>query len=220
MTNLLTEWVKTKKLKDAQVRVGNVVFHIPLDGRNYLLFKCQRCGRCCKGQLYNALMLTLGDVQRLAKLSKCGMTPSQFIDKMCVFASITEPKEVTIPFYGPITATYSACFLKRFKEETEETAMKPHPCEYNNDKNLCDIYEARPITCQKFPYTTFHANGLTHVTYVNVPFSDCPGYYARPCINRKKLAKLALLMEKGDLEIKQSIIDRMIIITDLLDTNK
>jgi len=180
-----------------------------------LLHKCRRCGRCCRGQLYNALMLTFGDIQRLAKQSKCKMKPSQFIEKLCIFGTIHEGPNIQIPFYPhPVTVEYTACFLKRYAGETEETITQPHPCGFITEENLCSIYENRPVACQKFPYTTLHKDGLTHACYVDVPYSDCEGYIARPQINKKKLSKLAPILEKADLEIKESMETGMIIITN------
>jgi len=211
--------MKTKNLKDEQVRVGNVVFHIPFDGKNYLLHKCRRCGSCCKGQLYNALMLTMGDIKRLSKLTKCGMSSSQFIERMCVFGTISEGQEIRLPFYPqPYRVEYIGCFLKRYPEENEKTLTKPHPCGHITDQNLCDIYESRPITCQKFPYTTFHKDGLTHACYVDVPYSDCKGYFTRPNINKKNLSGLSPLLEKADLEIKESFEQGLIIFTHIIET--
>jgi len=217
--NLLTEWLKTKNLKDAQIRVGNVVFHLPFDGKDYLLHKCRRCGRCCKGQLYNALMLTMGDIIRLSKTTKCGMSPSQFIERMCIFGTINEGQEIRLPFYPqPYRIEYTACFLKRYPEESAESLTKPHPCRHITDQNLCDIYESRPVTCRKFPYTTFHKDGLTHACYVDVPYSDCVGYFTRSNVNKKVFSRLASILEKGDVEIRESIEQGLIIITHLTET--
>jgi len=211
--------MKTKNLKEAQVRVGNVIFHIPFDGENYLLFKCRRCGRCCRGQLHNALMLTMGDIKRLSQTTKCGMSPSQFIEKMCVFATVSDGA-IKLPFYQAyVDVEYTSVFLKRFPEETEKTVKQPHPCGHITDQNLCDIYKDRPITCQKFPYTTFHELGLTHVVYVDVPWSDCIGYFTRPEVNKKKLSSLARLLESADLEIRKSMEKKLIVITHL-DTRR
>ena len=215
--NLLSRWLKTKKgkLRDVKVRIGQAVFHIPYDGSNYLMFKCRRCGACCRGQRWEALLLTPGDVKRLSKaLNYSSM--SEFLDKECVFAEVTEPKEV-YPLIGrpPIKATYAGFYLKRFEGENEETVLKPHACRFVTEDNLCSIYEARPVVCRKFPYTTYHRDGLTHAYYVDVPFSTCPGYRERHRIKKQWLAPWVEDLLQADKEILESVQSGFFMITEV-----
>jgi len=128
----LSVWLRTKKgeLRDVPVKLGSVTFHIPYDGENYLLFKCAKCGSCCRGQRWEALLLTEGDVKRLSKrLGYSSM--SKFLDEECIFAEVTEPKEVW-PLIGrpPVKVRYTGFYLKRFDGENEETVLKPHACRF------------------------------------------------------------------------------------------
>jgi len=108
LQNLLSRWLETRKdkLRDVKYRIGNVVFHLPFDGENYLMFKCAHCGNCCRGQRNNALMLTFGDIQRLAKLFN--VTPTKFVEEHCILASEEEGKEVQ-PLMGlpPVKVQYT-----------------------------------------------------------------------------------------------------------------
>jgi len=214
--NLLTQWLKSgKRLRDVKVRIGQVVFHIPYDGQNHLLFKCRRCGACCRGQRWEALLLTEGDVKRLSKaLGYSSM--SEFLDKECVHAEVTEPKEV-YPLIGkqPLKATYAGFYLKRFEGENKETVLKPHACRFVTEDNLCSIYQARPVVCRKFPYTTYHDGDVIHAYYVNVPFSACLGYREKRHLKRKWLAPLVKDFIQADKEIRESVQSGFFMVTEL-----
>lgn len=196
------------------VRIGNVVFHIPYDGENYLLFKCAKCGKCCRGQRNNALMLTFGDIERLAKYFK--VSRKKFVEEYCVFASTTEEKEV-YPLIGrpPVKVQYIGCYLKRFKDEDEKSVLLPHPCQFVTEDNLCSIYPIRPITCRKFPYTTYLQNGLLHAYYVDVPWSECEGYRPKRHIKKKWLSPWVKTLEQADKEIIEAVQKGLMIITQM-----
>jgi len=208
--NLLTRWLKTldrTRIRDVPVRIGEVVFHIPFNGTNYLMFKCRRCGSCCRGQRLEALLLTMGDVKRLSKaLGYSSM--SEFLDRECVFTEVGEPKEV-YPLIGgpPVKARYAGF--------CEETVLKPHACRFVTEDNLCSIYEARPVVCRKFPYTTYRVEGLTHAYYVDVPFSNCPGYREKRHLKRKWLAPWVKTLLEADREILESLQSGFFMITEV-----
>ena len=217
MKNLLSRWLETKRdrIRDVPIKIGNVAFHIPFDGENYLFFKCRMCGRCCRGQRNNALMLTFGDIERLAR--SFHMSRSKFIDEHCVFASTTEGKDV-YPLIGqpPVNVQYIGCYLKRFQEENEETVLKSHPCQFVTKDNLCSIYPIRPITCRKFPYTTIlDKEGLVHAYYVDVPWSECEGYRAKRHIKRQWLSTWISDLMMADKEIIESVKKGLMIITEM-----
>lgn len=213
--NLLSSWVETKELQDEIFQLGDVVFHIPFDGKNYLMFKCQRCGKCCRGQRSNALMLTWGDIQRLAQVFQ--QSPSNFLDQHCVFASPQEGKEVhPLAELPPVNVQYNGCYLKRFPEEDEETVGQRHACQFVTQDNLCRIYPHRPMTCRKYPYTTFHQpDGLTHAYYVTVPWSECQGYTPKLHLKKKWLSPWVNLLQQADQEIRESLEKGVMIITEI-----
>jgi Fe-S-cluster containining protein len=216
--NLLTRWLKAKKgkLRDVPVQIGQMVFHVPHDGSNYLLFKCRKCGACCRGQRWEALLLTEGDVKRLTKaLGYSSM--KEFMDKECILAEVTEPKEV-YPLIGgpPVKARYAGFYLKRFKGENRRTVLKPHACRFVTEDNLCSIYEARPIVCRRFPYTTYrNQQGLTDAYYVDVPFSTCQGYREKRHIKKQWLTPWVKDLLEGDREILESVQSGFFMITEM-----
>jgi len=218
LLNLLSRWLETKKgqIRDVQYRIADMVFHIPFDGSNCLMFKCQKCGGCCRDQRWEALLLTEGDVKRLSKVLNYSTSMSEFLDKECVFADVSEPKEV-YPLIGmpPVKARYAGFYLKRFEGENEETVQKPHACRFVTEDNLCSIYEARPVVCRKFPYTTFHKGGLTHAYYVNVPFSTCPGYREKHHLKKQWLTPWVKDLMEGDREILQSVQSGFFMVTQV-----
>ena len=204
--NLLTRWLREKRgrLRDVHARVGNVVFHIPFDGSSYLMFKCAKCGLCCGTQRYTAVLLTVGDGKRVTKaLNYPGMT--KFLEEECVWAEVSEGKEVW-PLIGlpSVRAGYAGYYLKRFEGENEKTVNEPHSCRFLKD-GLCSIYEARPVVCRKFPYTTYHEGGVVHAYYVYVPRSECPGYRERRHLKRQWLAPWVRDLLEGDREIAKSV---------------
>ena len=218
--NLLSKWLKKSLPRDVPIRIGQVVFHIPFNGSDHLMFKCRRCGLCCRGQRWESLLLTEGDVKRLSKaLHSSSM--SEFLDEECVFTEIAEPKEVWPFLGGPSARVRDAGFyLKRFEGENEETVQQPHPCRFVAEDNRCSIYEARPIVCRKFPYTTYNEDGLVHAYYVNVPFSACPGYRERRHVKRKWLSPWVKDLTRGDEEILESLKSHFFMITEIAEVPK
>jgi Fe-S-cluster containining protein len=216
LKNLLSRWLETKRdrLRDAPVKIGNMVFHIPYDGENYLLFKCAKCGKCCRGQRQNALMLTFGDIERLAEHFK--MTQKRFVDEHCIFASTTEGKEV-YPLIGgpPAKVQYTGCYLKRFKDETVETVFSPYSCQFITKENLCSIYPIRPVVCRKFPYITNLQGGLVHAYYVDVPWSECEGYKPKLHIKKQWLSPWVKTLEEANKEILDSVQKGLLVITEI-----
>jgi len=220
-SNLLTEWLKSKTLTDEQARVGNMIFHIPHDGESYLMFKCRRCGFCCSNQKQGALLLTLGDMKRLAKaLNYSGI--KGFVDAECVWAEVTEPKEV-YPLIGlpPVKVKYAGYFLKRFEGENEQTIEEPHRCRFLTAENLCSIYDVRPVVCRKFPYTVLMDDvGVYHAYYVDVPWSLCPGYRGKKHLKLKWLAGWVENLTQGYQEAVETVKNNLIQITSLEEEPK
>lgn len=160
-------------------------------------------------------MLTFGDIERLAKHFHASQ--SRFINEHCIFASTTEGKEI-YPLLGlpPVKVQYTGCYLRRFKEEDEKSVFLPHPCQFATKDNLCSIYPIRPVTCRKFPYTTYlDKQGLVHAYYVDVPWSQCEGYRPKRHIKRQWLSTWVSTLQMADKEIIESVQKGLMIITKL-----
>jgi len=158
-------------------------------------------------------MLTFGDIERLAKHFK--VSQSKFIEQ-CIFASTTEGKEVyPLLALPPVKVQYTGCYLKRFKDENEKSVFLPHLCQFVTEDNLCGIYSSRPVTCRKFPYTTYlDKEGLVHAYYVDVPWSECEGYRSKRHIKRQWLSTWIKDLEMAGKEIIESVQKGLVIITE------
>ena len=214
--NELKLWLETKRsrLIDYRIRIGNVVFHIPFDGSKYLLFKCARCGSCCRGQRYLCLLLTYGDMKRLSRYMKYPSIEA-FLKRECVLAEVNERDVYPIIGAPPVKASYIGYFLKRFKDENEETITKPHKCRFLTDRNLCSIYDARPMVCRKFPYTVIWDGELLHAYYVVTPWLKCMGYRAKPKIKRSWLSPYVKHLTQSFEETIETVSKGLMVITDV-----
>lgn len=121
-------------------------------------------------------MLTFGDIKRLAKhFGYPGIT--KFLETECVWAEVTEPKEIHVLGLSPCNVKYAGYYLKRFQGENETSIEKPHRCCFLTADNLCQIQEVKPVVCRKFPYSIGKDEASTyHAIYVDVPWSQCQGY--------------------------------------------
>ena len=215
-SNLLTEWLKRQPFpKDKQVRIANMVFHIPFNGESYLMFKCRRCGRCCNNQKQGALMLTLGDIRRLTKhFGYLGIT--KFLKAECVWAEVTEPKEVRALGLPPCSVKYASYYLKRFQEENESSIEKPHRCRFLTNANLCEIQEAKPVVCRKFPYSIAKDKASTyHAIYVDVPWSQCKGYREKKKVKTQWLTGWIKPLIDGAEEVYETLENDLMQITSV-----
>jgi len=169
-----------------QVRIGRVVFHIPYNGENYLMFRCRKCGWCCRNMKWGALLLTVGDVKRLSSRLGYGSI-SEFLDRECIYSTLYEREVYT--FEGePLSVTYRGWFLKRYDGETAETIVQPHSCRFQQE-NLCSIYEDRPMVCRKYPYAiNWDCYAYLHACYAYTPQSRCRGFVKRKNLKRKWLS--------------------------------
>lgn len=59
-------------------------------------------------------------------------------------------------------------------DEDEDDVFKHTPCSFLNNDNTCQIYEARPRSCEGFPYTNDHTVNL-NVMEKNI--AVCPAVY-------------------------------------------
>ena len=168
MLTVYWRWAYRSGVREVTIRVGDVAFHIPHDGENYLLFRCVKCGSCCRG-LLRPIMLTEGDVSRL--MDALGYDDrEEFVAKECIRLKLTNNGEV------------EGLFLKRNLKETEATASKQMACRFLSKKGTCTIYAARPMICREFPFMTSRDDsGVYHVRYL--PYERayvCRGFYESP----------------------------------------
>ena len=214
--NDLSRWLRMKRgrLRDVPLKIGDIVFHIPFDGSEYLLFKCAKCGFCCRSQRYGALLLTYGDIERLSKAFN-NLSTKDFLEKECIRAQIQEKEVYPVLSGPPVAADYIGYFLKRFDGENKETIMKPYPCRFLTEDNLCSIYDVRPTVCKKFPYTVYKTESLYHAYYVVTSQLECKGYRAKRKIKKKWLSEWAKPLIDGGNEVIETVEKRLMKITEL-----
>jgi len=202
-SNVLSRWMGKRSLRDVLVRIGAVVFHIPHDGRSYLMFRCRKCGWCCKNMRWGSLLLTVGDIRRLRKALGYGSV-SEFLDRECIYSEICEREVYPLFYPGSMKATYRGWFLKRWSGETSETVVEQHPCRFQHGR-LCSIYESRPIVCRKYPYAiSLDPYGLLHAFYAHIPGNKCRGFEERPHLKRKWLSPYVKILLQAAEEIRET----------------
>jgi len=202
--SLLLRWLREKrgKLRDVQVKVDNMVFHLPFDGKKYLMFKCVKCGYCCR-HLLN-LPLTFQDISRLSKGLNYPDT-STLLDKECVYGEIKSDRVYPLIQFPPFAVRGMTWFLKRFEGENEETLNKPAGCRFLTEDNLCSIYPCRPSVCRKSPYTLYKVDGTYHAYYIAEERSECQGYKEKPKPKLKWLTPWVGSLIQGYEEVVESL---------------
>ncbi len=100
---------------------------------NILNFTCTKCGICCCGFLENkGIILFPEDINRIA--TKLDVSLESFKAKYCYSRElITEKKTLTLFFLRHVSGR----------------------CIFLNNSNLCNIYDFKPIQCQKGPFYFF-----------------------------------------------------------------
>lgn len=161
---------------DTQVKVGSVVFHIPLltKDQQYVLWKClwPDCHNCCERQ--GRLPLTKDDIAKIAK--KVGYdSKAEFVKNETRISSWQEQEA-----FGNVITTLSMISLKRKKDEREEEDGTPLRCRFLDDKGYCGIHPDKPGVCWLYPFASWLEADMRGQPVVHATFQftgDCPGYY-------------------------------------------
>jgi Fe-S-cluster containining protein len=160
---------------DNQVKVGGVIFHVPMLSRDnlYVLWKClwPDCHNCCERQ--GRLPLTKDDIALLAK--KLGYDSKvEFVRNEARVSSWQEQEA-----FGNIITTLSMLSLKRKKDEREEEDGTPLRCRFLDDKGYCGIHPDKPGVCWLYPFASWlesdRGKPVVHATFQFT--GDCPGFY-------------------------------------------
>jgi Fe-S-cluster containining protein len=160
---------------DNHVKVGGVVFHVPMLSRDslYVLWKClwPDCHNCCERQ--GRLPLTKDDITLLAK--RLGYESKvEFVRNEARVSSWQEQEA-----FGNIITTLSMLSLKRKKDEREEEDGTPLRCRFLDDKGCCGIHPDKPGVCWLYPFASWlesdRGKPVVHATFQFT--GDCPGFY-------------------------------------------
>jgi Fe-S-cluster containining protein len=161
---------------DMPVKVGGVVFHIPMlsKGWLYVLWKClwPDCHNCCDRQ--GRLPLTKDDIGRIAK--KVGYdSRAEFVRNETRVSSWQEQET-----FGNVITTLSMISLKRKPDEREEEDGTPLRCRFLDDKGYCGIHPDKPGVCWLYPFASWLEADARGQPVVHATFQftgDCPGFY-------------------------------------------
>lgn len=159
---------------DFQVRVNDVVFHIPYlsDGAWYVLWKCYwpDCHNCCNRQ--GRLPLTSSDLLTISRGLKYDKV-SDFVKK----ETNTNTWEERGPEGNPIIMTMIN--LKRKADEAEAEDGTHIKCRFLDGNGYCSLHPSRPGVCYLYPFSSWLENeggrARVHATFQFT--GDCPGFY-------------------------------------------
>jgi hypothetical protein len=170
-------------VSDHQIRVKDVVFHIPyLAGdKKFVLWKCfwPDCHNCCDRQ--GRLPLTSDDLITIGKGLKYKKT-SDFIKNETVISSWRE--------MGPSSdqIIMTSINLKRKNDEMEADDGTHISCRFLDENGACTIHPSRPGVCYLYPFSTWLENekgkARVHSTYQFT--GDCPGFYLADSLESMK----------------------------------
>ena len=174
---------KRNDVSDFQVKVNDVIFHIPYlkNDDGYVLWKCYwpDCHNCCNRQ--GRLPLTSNDLIKISKNLKYDKV-SDFVKKETNIASWQES--------GPAgnSITMTMINLKRKSDETEAEDGTHIRCRFLDDKGYCGLHPTRPGVCYLHPFSSWLENekGKARVHSTFQFTGDCPGFYFAKSIDEMK----------------------------------
>jgi Fe-S-cluster containining protein len=165
---------KRNDVSDFQIKVHDVIFHIPhLTRENgYVLWKCYwpDCHNCCERQ--GRLPLTSNDLITISKNLRYQKV-SDFVKNETNIATWEEK--------GPSgnSVTMTMINLKRKEKETEAEDGTYVRCRFLDEKGSCTLHPCRPGVCYLYPFSSWLENEQGHVrVHATFQFTgDCPGFY-------------------------------------------
>jgi uncharacterized protein len=165
---------KKTDVADFQVKVNDVIFHIPYlrDENGYVLWKCYwpDCHNCCNRQ--GRLPLTSNDLITISKNLKYDKV-SDFIKKETNISTWEEK--------GPEgnSVIMTMINLKRKEDEKESDDGTYIKCRFLNEKGYCGLHPSRPGVCYLYPFSSWLENEKGKVrVHATFQFTgDCPGFY-------------------------------------------
>lgn len=175
---------KRKDVSDFQIKVNDVVFHIPYlsmdDG--YVLWKCYwpDCHNCCNRQ--GRLPLTSGDLITISKNLKYDKV-SHFVKNE---TNVSTWEEKGLEGNSIVMTMIN---LKRKSNETQAEDGTHIRCRFLDQKGYCGLHPSRPGVCYLYPFSSWLENekGRARV-HASFQFTgDCPGFYFAKSIDEMKL---------------------------------
>lgn len=174
---------KRKDVSDFQIKINDVVFHIPYlsidDG--YVLWKCYwpDCHNCCNKQ--GRLPLTSNDLITISKNLKYDKV-SHFV-KNETNVSTWEEKGL-----DGNSIVMTMINLKRKSDETQAEDGTHIRCRFLDQKGYCGLHPSRPGVCYLYPFSSWLENEKSRArVHASFQFTgDCPGFYFAKSIDEMK----------------------------------
>ncbi len=176
---------KITNLQDHQVKINQVIFHIPYLANHslFLLWSClwPDCHNCCNRQ--GRLPLTINDISKIS--NTLGYKNStDFINKETYVASWENSSE-----NSSLISTLTMINLKRKQDEVEQDDGIPLSCRFLNDNGYCNIHPNKPGVCWLYPFyswSQFENNQMViHASFQLT--GDCPGFQLQSNIDENAM---------------------------------
>jgi Fe-S-cluster containining protein len=182
---------KRADVQDHQIKIGNVIFHIPyLSNQSlYLLWQClwPDCHNCCNRQ--GRLPLTLDDIIKISK--KLGFKSfSKFVKEETYVASWNSDSFSSSE--NPVISTLTMINLKRKNDENENDNGVPYTCRFLNKSGYCDLHPHKPGVCWLYPFFSWSEYEKEKIS-IHASFQltgDCPGFYLSKLVDEKMISCL------------------------------
>ena len=176
---------KITNLQDHQIKINQVIFHIPylINHSLFLLWNClwPDCHNCCN--LQGRLPLTINDISKISDILGY-KSRSDFIKKETYLASWDNSSEDS-----SLISTLTMINLKRKQDEDEKDNGIPLPCRFLEDKGYCTLHPNKPGVCWLYPFyswSQFENNQMViHASFQLT--GDCPGFYLHSNIDDKAM---------------------------------
>ncbi len=174
---------KRQDVSDFQVKVNDVIFHIPYlkNDDGYVLWKCYwpDCHNCCNRQ--GRLPLTSNDLIKISKNLKYEKI-SDFVKKETNIATWQEGGP------GGNSITMTMINLKRKPDETQAEDGTHIRCRFLDEKGYCGLHPTRPGVCYLYPFSSWLENekGKARVHSTFQFTGDCPGFYFAKSLDEMK----------------------------------
>jgi uncharacterized protein len=170
---------KITDLQDYQIKINQVIFHIPyvIDSSLFLLWRClwPDCHNCCTRQ--GRLPLTVNDITKISK--NLGYKNRSDFIKNETYIATWDNNSTYNSDNSTLISTLTMINLKRKSDEVEDDDGKPLLCRFLDDSGSCTLHPEKPGVCWLYPFFSWSQFENNHMV-VHASFQltgDCPGFY-------------------------------------------
>ncbi|MHA1728575.1 MAG: YkgJ family cysteine cluster protein [Promethearchaeota archaeon] len=172
------------------------MFELLDEVKNGFKFKCQQCGRCCKGVDDGFVFLYDEEIDEIVEFLNIDI--DEFMGK---YGEVIDTEfKVSDNEFKP---KKKKIFLKTIVLKQDEKDGSCIFLDTQNSKNLCKIYKIRPSQCKNWP--VWYLN-MTQTQHYKNAVEKCPGFNAEngEFYSRAKIIKIL----KNEINVEQDFIKR------------